>query len=55
MNRDWKSEWGGDLALWEGTLDGLKKEGGGVKGGAAHTVSPVFNRAVLFRTSGTHE
>ena len=35
------------MALWEGTLEGLKQSGG-----EAARVAPVFNRAVLFRTSG---
>ena len=44
MNQDWKEEWGGHLALWEGTLNGLKE-------GKVATIAPMFNRAVLFRTS----
>ena len=47
--RGWKEDWGGHLALWEGTLEGLKQSGG-----EAARVAPMFNRAVLFRTSGTH-
>jgi Rps23 Pro-64 3,4-dihydroxylase Tpa1-like proline 4-hydroxylase len=86
--RDWKEEWGGHLALWEGSLEGLRASsldglswgsgegeeeeglGGGVgkkggqdrrrnerggarivRAGAAAEIAPIFNRAVLFRTS----
>ena len=40
LNKDWDSEWGGCLELWD--MTGKQK---------VHDVSPIFNRAVLFETS----
>ena len=44
MNRDWQEEWGGHLNLWEGTKDGMTR-------GPTQRIAPMFNQAVLFRTS----
>lgn len=40
LNKDWIEEYGGHLEIWS---NGLKK--------LEHKVTPVFNRAILFRTS----
>jgi hypothetical protein len=42
---DWQLEWGGDLGLWEHD-EKLNKPGNLVS-----TISPIFNRAVLFDTT----
>ncbi len=42
LNKDWTSNWGGNLELWDQTM--LNKE---------VSVSPLFNRAVIFSTSET--
>ena len=39
LNESWKEEWGGDLEIWDKSMTKLCK-----------SVSPVFNRAVIFRT-----
>mmetsp|Transcript_22205 Transcript_22205/g.56015 ORF Transcript_22205/g.56015 Transcript_22205/m.56015 type:complete len:400 (-) Transcript_22205:89-1288(-) len=44
MNRDWDDEWGGELALWEGTPNGMTR-------GPVQKIKPRFNQAALFRTS----
>lgn len=44
MNRDWQEGWGGHLNLWEGTKDGMTR-------GPTQRIAPMFNQAVLFRTS----
>ena len=43
LNSDWQQEWGGDLQLWEGDAHQPTK--------LAQRILPLFNRAVLFRTS----
>jgi Rps23 Pro-64 3,4-dihydroxylase Tpa1-like proline 4-hydroxylase len=37
LNENWKSEWGGNLELWDKNLNGKKVE-----------IEPIFNRAVIF-------
>ena len=37
LNKDWKSEWGGELELWEKDMSK-----------SAHSIEPIFNRAVIF-------
>jgi Rps23 Pro-64 3,4-dihydroxylase Tpa1-like proline 4-hydroxylase len=37
LNKDWKSEWGGNLELWEKDMSK-----------ATHSIEPIFNRAVIF-------
>jgi Rps23 Pro-64 3,4-dihydroxylase Tpa1-like proline 4-hydroxylase len=37
LNKDWKSEWGGNLELWEKDMSKV-----------THSIEPVFNRAVIF-------
>jgi len=39
LNKDWQSEWGGELELWD---TGMKAK--------ARSVLPLFNRAVVFNT-----
>jgi hypothetical protein len=40
LNKEWKEEWGGDLELWDAAFTG-----------PVTTVTPTFNRAVLFQTN----
>jgi hypothetical protein len=40
LNKDWKPEYGGDLELWDETLQGCVK-----------SIAPVFNRLVIFNTT----
>ena len=42
LNRDWDDEWGGRLELWDAAMTH-----------AVERISPVFNRAVIFTTSGS--
>ena len=41
LNKDWQEEFGGQLELWNSNMSEKVK-----------TVSPVFNRAVVFNTTG---
>ncbi len=43
MNPGWADAWGGELCLWEGSADGMRR--------LAARVAPRYNTAVLFRTS----
>jgi len=43
MNGGWEAAWGGDLHLWEGSLEAMRL--------FAVRVAPRFNTAALFRTS----
>lgn len=40
MNKDWKSEYGGDLEMWDAKMTKCEKK-----------VAPLFNRAVIFETN----
>jgi hypothetical protein len=40
LNRDWQSEWHGDLELWDSKMTGCQKQ-----------VAPIFNRVVIFSTT----
>ena len=42
LNRDWQSEWGGQLELWTHDL-----------GFCQRSIEPVFNRMVIFATTST--
>ena len=37
LNKGWKSEWGGNLELWEKDMSKV-----------THSIEPIFNRAVIF-------
>lgn len=47
LNHYWHEDWGGDFGLWEGNVDS------GKSGKLAKSVSPLFNRAVMFETSNS--
>jgi hypothetical protein len=52
MCRGWQEEWGGDLTLMEATLmEGLKPGKVPEDKEQIVKIAPMFNRAVLFRTS----
>jgi hypothetical protein len=40
FNKDWQSEWGGNLELWEKDVKFCR-----------HSLEPIFNRCVVFETS----
>ena len=42
LNKDWQPEWGGDIELWDKDVKVCQ-----------HSLSPIFNRCVVFATSET--
>jgi hypothetical protein len=43
MHQDWEDSWGGHLELWKASLSGMEQH--------SKSISPAFNKAVLFQTS----
>lgn len=43
LNKDWKSDWGGELELWSKTVDNLPKQ-------CIKKIEPLFNRLCIFKT-----
>tara|TARA_R110002051_G_scaffold253345_1_gene312423 strand:+ start:185 stop:967 length:783 start_codon:yes stop_codon:yes gene_type:complete len=47
LNHHWKEAWGGDFGLWESDT------ASGKAGKLAKSISPLFNRAIIFETSNS--